>query len=136
MALVAVNKNIMKFNDYNWHDSVIKNIIIDRNTPGVNDIIQLDIVWSDDKIYTISFIDVYWANFDMNFGIVCSESILSASSEGRNNKILNKFYLKWRGLIDDINLSLFEIKLNSTGSNIKIIAKKFEIQPPPQLSEV
>ena len=37
----------MNFNDFYWHDAVIKNITINRNNPGIIDIISLDIEWPE-----------------------------------------------------------------------------------------
>lgn len=45
----------MEFNNQEWHDSVIKNIIIDRNDSGKNDIIQIEIVWPNNVKNIISF---------------------------------------------------------------------------------
>ena len=74
--------------DFYWHDAVIKNIIIDRNNPGIIDEIWLDIVWpkeyenEDDEneeeiIQRIVFEDVFLVNMYLNFGhfgdnILCS----------------------------------------------------------------
>jgi hypothetical protein len=117
----------MDFNKLKWHDSIIKNIIIDRNNPGKNDSIEIDIIWPNSQKNRIIFKDVYWAIFNMNFGIVSEESVLSAFSEGRNNEIVKKTYLKWKGLIDNVDLNFYQIELNSTRSIINIVAQRFEI---------
>ena len=117
----------MEFNNFEWHDSIIKNVIIDRNNPGKNDILQMEIIWPDGTNNTIYFKDVYWANLDMNFGVVSSESVFKAYSEGKENEILRSFYKKWKGMINNVDLKFYEIETNSTRSKIKIIARKFEI---------
>lgn len=117
----------MNFNDCNWHDTIIKNIIIDRNNPGMNDSILIEVIWPDDKKNTIIFNGVYWANFNMNFGIVSPENILSAYLTSKDDKIMVDFFLRWKGLIDNIDLHCYVIELNSTGGNIKIIANEFKI---------
>ncbi len=118
----------MEFNNLEWHDSIIKNIIIDRNNPGKNDMLQIEMIWPDGTNNTISFKDVYWANLDMNFGVVSSESVFKGYSEGKENENVKSFYQKWKGMINDIDLNYYEIETNSTRSKIKIIAQKFEIK--------
>ena len=39
----------MNFNEYYWHDAIIKNIQIERNNPGVKDTILLEIEWPENK---------------------------------------------------------------------------------------
>lgn len=118
----------MEFNNLEWHDSIIKNIIIDRNNPGKNDMLQIEIIWTDGTNNILSFKDVYWVNLDMNFGVMSSESVFKAYSEGKENEIIKSFYHKWKGLINDIDLNFYEIETNSTRSKIKIIAQKFELE--------
>jgi hypothetical protein len=118
----------MEFNELNWHDSAINKILINRNNPGKNDIIQIEMVWPDGTNNIISFKDVYWANLDMNFGVVSAESVFHAYSEGKENEIVKSFYLRWKGMINNIDLNYYEIETNSTKSKIRIIAKKFTIE--------
>ena len=126
MAMVEINDD-MNFNELNWHDSIIKNIIIDRNNPGRNDTIQIEIVWTNGVSNVISFKDIYWANLDLNFGIVSNENILKAFSEGNENDAVKKTYSIWKGMIDDIYLNYYEIETNSTRSIIKVVAQRFEL---------
>ncbi|HTM67631.1 MAG TPA: hypothetical protein VL093_14995 [Flavipsychrobacter sp.] len=116
----------MNFNEYNWHDSIIKNIQIDRSNPGKTDTILFEIQWREnDKKSVLVFEEVYWASFNLNFGIVCNETILNAALLDSNDEDLRQFYLKWKGRMDDITLNPYMIELNSTGGRIKIIAKSF-----------
>ena len=120
--------NNKKFNSYEWHDVIIKNIIIDRNTPGINDSISIEISWPNkNKNNILLFEEVYWANLNMNFGIICSDSILNAYESNKNEKFLNDLFKKWKGLIDDVELNGYVINMNSTGSEIKIVAKRFKL---------
>lgn len=129
MAVVAaINITDMEFNSLSWHDSIIENIVINRKNPGKNDIIQIEITWTNGENNIISFKDVYWADLHMNFGIVSPESIFKAYSEGKENEIVKRFYTKWEGMIDNIDLNFYEIETNSTNSKIRIIAQKFEIE--------
>ena len=118
----------MDFKDFYWHDSVIKNIRINRDTPGIKDEIEIEIVWADnDERVNFVFEDVYWARMDLNFGIVVNENILQGYLLPSNDEDLINFYSKWKGLMDDIKLNIYEIELNSTGGRLKIIAKSFRV---------
>lgn len=118
----------MEFNNLEWHDSVIERIDINRKDPGKNDIIKIEISWPNDESNIVSFKDVYWANLNMNFGIVSTESILKAHAEGRENEMVKHFYEKWKGMLNNTELNYYEIETISTNSNIRIIAKGFEIE--------
>jgi hypothetical protein len=114
--------------DFYWHDSIIKNITINRDYPGIKDEIELEIVWADNE-ERVNFIfeDVYWAKMDLNFGIVVDENILQGYLLPSSDEDLVNFYSKWNGLMDDIKLNVYKIELNSTGGRIKIIAKGFRV---------
>ena len=116
------------FNDFYWHDAVIKEIIIDRHNPGKRDEIRFKILFPDKrKVIHFVFEGVYYASLDLNFGIIAHETILCASILV-NDTDLSNFYSKWKGLMDDIKLNVYLIELNSTGGKIKIIAKDFRIK--------
>jgi len=114
--------------DFYWHDSVIKNIRINRDNPGIKDEIAIEIVW-DDNGERVNFVfeDVYWAKLDLNFGIVVDENIFQGYLLLNDDEDLINFYSKWKGLMDEIKLNVYEILLNSTGGRIKIIAKGFRV---------
>ena len=117
---------MMKFNDYYWHDAVIKDIKVDRNNPGINDVIFIDIEWGEKREKaTLIFEEVYWLNMNLNFGIIADETILQAKLLDHDNKDLSNFYSQWNGILNDVKLNTFQIDLNSTGGQIKIIAKGF-----------
>lgn len=116
----------MDFSDFTWHDAIIKNIQINRNCPGIMDTILFEIEWPDKNgKANIIFEEVYWASMNMNFGIVADETILMAFQLEEKDSDLKSLYLKWKGVIDDIKLKGYQFNLNSTGSEIKIIAKRF-----------
>ena len=115
----------MKFNDFNWHDSIIKDIRIDRSNPGIIDNIIFEITWPEQKnVTTLIFEEVYWASLEFNFGFIASESILTAYEENDSLDLVN-LYSKWKGNLDDIKLLFYQFELNTSGSCIKIIAKSF-----------
>lgn len=117
----------MSFDDFNWHDSIVKNINIDRDKPGINDIITFDIEWAQGGNIQLVFEETYWANMMLNFGIVADETILDANIEDSKDSDLVEFYSKWKGSMDSVSLNIYSIKLNSTGGLIKIIAKGFKV---------
>jgi hypothetical protein len=118
----------MNFKDFYWHDSVIKNITINRDNPGIKDEIKIEIVWDDnDERVNFVFEGVYWTRMDLNFGIVANENILQAYLLPSNDEDLINLYSSWKGFLDDIKLNVYEIELNSTGGRIKIIAKGFRV---------
>jgi hypothetical protein len=117
----------MNFNDYCWHDAIVKNILIDRSNPGINDSIHLDVMWSDRTRSRITFEEVYLAKFNLNFGVISTENILNAKIANSDNEDLSNLYLKWKGLLDNIILNCYVINLNSTGGEIKIISKDCKI---------
>lgn len=124
--LNGLNKLHMNFNDFYWNDSIIKNINIDRSNPGIIDVISIEIDWVDKGIGEIIFQDVYYAKFDMNFGIVASESIDNAYILD-NEEIINIYKKKFEWLINPSELTCYFIKTNSTASEIIIFAKNFKV---------
>jgi len=50
----------MDFNDFYWHDAVIKQVLIDRSNPGNEDTIAFEIEWPENRgRSTFIFEDVY-----------------------------------------------------------------------------
>ena len=118
----------MNFNDFEWHDSAIRNIKIDRRRPGKQDTIEFEVEF-DDGLYRIVFESVYHASFQMNFGVVMEdETIYLAHHEGKENELVQKVYKSWKSLLDQIPLNYYEIETNSTGSKIQIVAKGFSYE--------
>jgi hypothetical protein len=116
----------MDFNKLYWHDAIIKNIELDRKNPGLNDTISLEIEWPNNQISKIIFTDVYFVKMNLNFGIMAPEAIYSAFVIEKEDDDITNFYIKWKGLMDDITIKCYVINTLSTGSEIKILAKNFE----------
>jgi len=114
----------MEFEEYSWHNSEIINIEIDRTKPGNSDTVLFKIDLVDKGVCTLVFEDVYWINFNMNLGIEAVECIDHAFIDNESTDV-SDLYKKWNGLINEIELRCYVIKTISTGSLIKIIAKKF-----------
>lgn len=117
---------VMNFEELYWHDSVIRNIEIDRRDPGNIDTICFEIDWYDIGVNKLIFEDVYWARFTMNFGVVAEESIDDAFIASEDDVDVIKVRNIWGKYLSE-KLYCFVIKTASTGSEIKIIAKKFKI---------
>lgn len=128
MVEIKVKLADMNFEDFYWHDAVIKNIVINRSNPGVTDEITLEIVWphNSERIYFV-FENVYWAKMNLNFGIIADENIYQGYHLPTNDSDLIQFYSQWNGLMDDITLNVYEIELSSTGGRIKIISQRFRV---------
>lgn len=118
----------MNFNDFYWHDAIIKNIQIDRLNPGNKDSIKFEIEWPEDRgNVTFLFEEVYWVRMTLNFGIVAEETILNSIELADDNQDLINFHSKWKGAMKDVKLKTYKIELSSTGGEIKIIAKGFRV---------
>lgn len=64
---------------------------------------------------------------NLNFGICADETILNVFENDIEDKDYINLYVKWKGHLTNIKLHTYVIELNSTGGNIKIIAKGFRI---------
>lgn len=117
---------IMRFEDLYWHDSVIKNVTIDRTNPGYQDNIVFDIDWYDKGLGKLVFEKVFWAQMEMNFGIVCHEAIDKAFKDLSEDTDLVRFTQSLLG-IENPDVSCYVIQTSSTGSVFKIIAKEFRL---------
>ena len=120
-----MQKMSMEFNDFEWHDSAIRNIKIDRNRPGEQDTIEFEIEF-EDVLYRIVFESVYRAVFQMDFGVIMEdETIYCAHQEGSENEMVQNLYKSWNGFYDHIPLNYYEIETVPTGSKLQIVAKGF-----------
>lgn len=118
----------MKFNEFYWHDVIIRNIQIDRTNPGNDDSVLFEIERPEDnEMGVLVFEEVYWTSMNLNFGIIADESILSATQLDEQNEDIIKFYSKWKGAMNEVKLNTYKIELNSSGGEIKIIAKRFRV---------
>lgn len=119
----------MDFNDFYWHDAVVKYIYIDGISFAPNGVISFEIKWPDGDLdeSVVTFESVYWTNLRLNFGIVADETILTATQLGSDDPDLIKLCSEYDGAIDSTELNVYFIDLNSTGGKIKIIAKGFRV---------
>jgi hypothetical protein len=124
----TLKRRNMNFNDFDWHDAIIKKIELDRNNPGNCDEVKFEIIWPNGEIVDFVFEKVYWTSMKLNFGIVAEETILEAIQLDEQAEELTNLYFKWKGILDDVKLNTYKIGLNSTGGEIKIIAKSFVVK--------
>lgn len=119
-----------EFLNQDWHDAVLKEINIDRNEPGIKDVITLIIQWPNDDYSKIIFYDVYMINFNMNFGVIAEECISEVNLISKDNETFKALIERWVNIYEDIlTISGYEINTLSTNSSIKIFAKSFSITP-------
>ncbi|WPQ60656.1 hypothetical protein SIO70_20095 [Chitinophaga sancti] len=114
------------FNNCSWHDSIIKNIFIDRSDPGNVDTVEMTIDWYDEPASKIIFKDVYLFKATLNFGIIADETILNAGIAIQEDPDLINFYQKAKGVLASKKINCYIIETNSTGGTIKILAETVE----------
>jgi len=123
---LIIKKMKMDFKDCYWHDAIVKNIQIDRNNPGYKDTIMFEIEWPEGKGKTkFVFEDVYWVSMNLNFGVVADETILNAFELEESDQDLLNANSIWGSVLKEIKLKGYKFDFNSTGSEIKIISKRF-----------
>lgn len=118
----------INFNELPWHDANLKFICIDRQIPGEHDVIKLMIDWPDCcSSSSIEFFDCYALTANMNFGIVASESILTAECLTESEELI-AVRMEWLKVgVNLNNLKSFKITTNSTNSIINIFALDFRL---------
>ncbi len=115
------------FNNMEWHDAILSRININREDPGHTDILELFIQWPDEKKSLLIFRDVYLALMRLNFGVVSDESIYDASLLEEDTLEKQVLIAKWKPHYPGIEaVKCYEIRTNSTNSNIQIFAMSVE----------
>ncbi len=117
------------FNDLPWHDAILKNIEIDRRTPGEQDIIELLVAWPNYNYNSIvEFFDCYAFTANMNFGVIACETIMTAEClyESEELKSIRDLWLKVN--VDLQDLKHFKIITNSTNSVVNIFSLNFKVK--------
>lgn len=125
----------MNLKNYSFHDTLLKDIKIERDNPGYKDEISITISLSKENDIRVVFKDCFQANFSLNFGIIAEETIYDFYESDRDNKELEVLRNKWLKIGGDIkDVRLFIIETNSTNSLIKIFAKSCQIESLTQVS--
>lgn len=118
----------MEFEEIEWHDAVINNIVIDRKFPGKYDAIKFDISLPiDDENIQLLFEELYKVEMSLNFGIIAEETISQIEVYPEDTEEIMSLKKNWKGQLDDIKLIHYNIKLNSTGGCVNIICKDLKI---------
>ncbi len=106
-----------------WHDATLLELKIDRRQPGEVDEVVVLIEWPDDRKSVIRFLDCFGMIANLNFGIVASESVLTASESEEFGPFKDRCdrWLKSGGALP--NLKMFTIETNSTGGLLHILAR-------------
>lgn len=117
-----------EFDKLPWHDASLHGIWIDRTNPGISDTVVLNIEWCDGTKNKIVFNECYLFKATMNFGVVAEESIYCMKISNDSEEILD-IKRSWEALSVDLSdLYCYEIVTNSTGSNIVVCAKSFDLE--------
>ncbi|WP_312193431.1 hypothetical protein [Sphingobacterium sp.] len=116
----------LQFEELYWHDSIVKDIVIDKGTDRINDTICFEIDWYDVGLRKLLFENVYWARLELNFGIHGNDFIDYGYIAPEDDVDLLKVRSKWDPYIN-VKLYCFVIKTASTSSEIKIVARRFRI---------
>lgn len=118
----------MEFNDFCWHDAIVRSIQIDRTNPGLKDNIEFYIEFVEENKIKFIFHDVYLATMNLNFGIIADETILCAFEFEESDQDLQILNAKWGDILKDVILRVYKFNFNATGSEIKLIAKGFKVE--------
>lgn len=115
-----------EFVSLDWHDAVLLGLNLDRSSPGERDEVVLRVEWPDGRRQTVRFLECYALVAEMNFGVIAEESILGARLVEDDR--LAEVRRKWAVLgVDLSELRCFALTTNSTASELRIYAKRFEI---------
>jgi hypothetical protein len=115
------------FEALEWHDAVLLSLSIDRRAPGKRDEVVLLAEWTDGRKQKVRFADCYALDAQVNFGVMAPESIRTARCIADTPK-LAEMRQRWTTLgVELEDLRCFEITTNSTASDIRVYAKRFEV---------
>ena len=118
----------MRFDDFDWHDSILEYIIINRQDLGLNDIVELGITWTSGGSVTLLFMNVRKCIMNLNFGIDTNDWVYCAYETDDDEDFI--FYKKQVvNIYDDIDkLKCFVIETSTTGSVMKIFASQMVVK--------
>ena len=115
---------IMRFDNFDWHDSILNSVKIDRQNLGLNDIVELDITWHSGERGILLFKNVRKCIIDLNSGINTKDWIYSAY-ETEDDEDFISYKKQVVNICNDIDkLKCFVIETSTTGSLVKIFANQ------------
>ncbi|MFY0582087.1 hypothetical protein ACN28S_54390 [Cystobacter fuscus] len=116
------------FGALEWHDAALLSLSLDRRAPGEIDEVVLLVEWPGGRKQRVRFVDCYAFDAQMNFGVMALESIRAARCMVDTPRLTDMRH-RWRALgIELEELRCFEIITNSTASEIRVYAKRFEVE--------
>jgi hypothetical protein len=115
------------FNDLPWHDARLLNLSIDRRHAGERDEVRFQVVWPEGDEVTLLFSDCYGFTADMNFGVIAEEGIFCAAVMEDDPGLIS-LRERWKQMgVSLETLRCYRIETSSTGSVLRLYAKRFEI---------
>ena len=112
----------MRFDNFDWHDSILNSVIINRQNLGLNDIVELDITWPSGERGILLFENVRKCIMDLNSGTDKKDWIYNAY-ETEDDEDFVSYKKQVENICNDIDkLKCFVIETSTTGSLVKIFA--------------
>jgi hypothetical protein len=112
-------------NDVYWHDSEIKNIIINREDPGNIDSIEFEVDWWESgRKGALIFEDVYFIKMELNMGMHVKETMDTVDIDNNDSD-----FIKHQRLVGGYvaGTNCYIMKMLTTGSDIKVIAARITV---------
>jgi hypothetical protein len=108
-----------------WHDAIIKEIVVDRGSPGHRDRIFITVEWENETT-VVEFFECWLFEARMKFGVIAPERILGARLRP-DYEGLSELRTVWPAPLPD--LKCYEFEMSSTGSMLWICAEGFRQHP-------
>lgn len=130
---ISVTASTIKeqFLDFPWHDANLRLIEIDRTDPGRRDEVALVIEWPDGRRSRLVFTCCYLFDAKLNFGVDAGGEWIYSAACSTDSVEVARVRERRHHHTDIPDLHCFEIDTSSTGSTIRIVARGFEVHPPP-----
>lgn len=118
----------MELKDFDFHDTLLKELRVERDMPGYKDEVVIYIGISEKEEVKLVFKDCFQADLKLNFGVIADETIFDIQqvSDDKELAVLKKKWTQIGGDIEAVNL--YVIKTNSTNSILRIFAKSCEVE--------
>ncbi len=112
-----------QFDQLWWHDAILLELKVDRRQPGEVDEVVVSMKWPGGRKSAIRFLDCFGMIANLNFGIIASESVLTASETEEAGPFKAQYDSWLKAGLALPNLKLFTIETNSTASLLHILAR-------------
>ena len=112
----------MRFDNFDWHDSILNSVIINRQNLGLNDVVELDITCPSGERGILLFKNVRKWVINLNSGIDTKDWVYNAY-ETEDDEDFVSYKKQVVNICNDIDkLKCFVIETSTTGSFVKIFA--------------